>query len=836
LGGGRIKFYLPKLNKLELIQWLYDEASITGQLQSLDLTQSKEFSGFGMNFSALLSNSIPQLDLDIGYSGLAIYVEDTLLSSLDITSGIKINPSTRNIDLGLDVRLAKAEVGPKVAKLLNTIRGSDSSSARFGGFTFGESPNSKLITFSKIMIQFTAAELKSALEKVQLGPLPFDQIKSTIQSMDLSVTGKELGLRSIIQLENTSRFGIQTGTLSLNVLVKGKPIRIQVGEIRAPRGSSQMEWIIKFGLEAADESTAVELNTLFEQTQKGEHIDQTLSVIDLRLETTDTPAASIDQFRSVEVEISTDWLLRQLQHTGVVDFSGLGFGNNMITNLGIRLTGASVQARPNRVLQSGVTFFYNNSLPISLSVPFFGVNLVMKDEFLARLEISGIRLARAGGEMQIEASLLTSHSEQASRLVSELVAAPLQVSRLNVADIRLGTRSDPINVFSKLSFDISKWLPKEFSFESLKLGSGFDFEVTNSNFGISPKSQAQALLVGSINSDITLSIDIPFFSGLTLIEEFQFATLKSRVSVSKEFEINSSIFVSESVGLQKATKKLVEEFLMNSTVSSEFGFRDLVLGESEQDAITLFSELSTSFLLPSAVQNFLKNMTAINPEHVIANIDLRTGSFKTTDDKRIEFELSGQFKKPISLSVTGLHYVQLVSGLDGIDILEMETSKLDITDTFTVGSNLRFPSGEQIRQKVGSFAESLQRNGAGNTEEEITVHGIRFGASKEDAFRFLELVKISVDSRKLITPGVVDALVRFVNVDQEIKLQNVNVDGYRIAPSLFVDVNVGFKAQLQVDVGNVYFETMIDDERFSLVYADSFMERRRSTLRNLRLS
>jgi hypothetical protein len=812
-GDSRVKFVLPKVSVKELIEWMYTSSSVTGQLRALDIIQAREFPGFLFNLNSSLSSTLPRVDLNIGHAGLGVFVGDTLLSVVDVANGIKLNPSSRNIDLEFALELARDNVGPTLEQLVNALTGSSVSSFQIGGFSFGESKSSQLITFSKIKVPLSTKDLRFWLEHLDLASFSPRISPISIHSTDIAVAGKQLGLRSKIKLENTSKIGIQFGELELSVLVQGKPLRIKVGDLRLPRGNIDMESSIDLGLESADESTAIELAKVYQQVQTGKFIDTNFALNGLQFQVPGVPLATIDQFKSLTIELPGSFVTRLLQNGLSVDFSSLGFDDNLFAKLGIRPKEVSIRTLPSRSLQLDMAMQYNNPLPISLSLPFFSTKLSFKNEYLLNIAVSGMNVTRVSGDLQIQAFISTAHSEEAIQYVSELVGSQTHIDGLQISEFRFGVDSNPIDLFSKLAFDVPKWFPKQISIKDLNFGSHLDYGIDRTSVQIGTNSRLQLSLTGNIDTDFKFSADIPHFSGLALIDGTEFSTLSSSLSMSKTFEINTSLVVQKSNDLQMAFKKVVEELWLTSKVSSEFGLRQLEFGRTKEDAITLFSKVPVSFTLPANLQSVLNNFTFISPESVMNDAKFQSLILKTLGGREIALEVIVQLKDSFALSITGLQYAQLVTGLDDIDVMKISTNKLDLGSNFAVSSTLTFPAGEQIRQKIGTFADSLQRNGPGNTEESIKFHGIRFGSSEEDSFRFLESVDFSFDSRKVITKGFVDALQRLFNANQELKLSKIGIDGYRLSPLLSVDLTLGHKSTIQVDLQNVQFETTIDDER-----------------------
>jgi hypothetical protein len=214
----------------------------------------------------------------------------------------------------------------------------------------------------------------------------------------------------------------------------------------------------------------------------------------------------------------------------------------------------------------------------------------------------------------------------------------------------------------------------------------------------------------------------------------------------------------------------------------------------------------------------LDNSLKFNIKDLIAKLKLSCLKAVTDTNKSLKIEAKGILPGN-SWQIKGLGFLQLNSGLDSIDVLNILSNDFELTSDFSLAANIGFPSSTKVQEKVASFSKNILDKGFGNTKEKVTLHSIQFGVNENDSFKLFSKVLISIPSSKIITQIVIDEILKAIlGSNNDTKISNLSIDGSKNQNSLDLSVGATLRSNMEIEIGHVQYDTMISDARYSIEF------------------
>ncbi len=520
-------------------------------------------------------------------------------------------------------------------------------------------------------------------------------------------------------------------------------------------------------------------------------------------------------FSKVSANISAETILKPIKEVFKSILSVDLLSLTTAANATIENIKIGAAAGRNIVLESLIIF--QSKIPVKISgIGFVGLSLGLDDTSIMSLEVpSEIDLSPGLNKLPIFIKALFPSSETIqekvgtfSRNIQDHLGSTSE--KLFVTGLTVGHDSgSSLQFLSKGLFKIaSSYLfnPKTFEFfTNLLLSSPISFsdlEVSSITLGFIEKT-INAGLTGSTNSSISIDIDLPFVSlgsSLDKTDAFDIAVSGLKVGGKGPLALQSAVGVKDSEELSDKIKNVFDAAIYGTEIPGSLGIKKLGFGISSSDYIDSFSKIVIDFGLKGVIGPLLSG--SFNTSTILDKVGIspRGVEISSLPGKSIKADLTAGLNNGLALNITGLGYIGINLGLDHIDILSVSGS----IDNIIQGQNdlklqtfVNFPSSDVIQNKVGSFADDLQKNGVGHTPQNITAGSLTFGSSKDNSFLFLSKAKLSFRSSSIITSDFIALITKALGLSSSIlndfALTKAHINGETDPQSLLVDLGLDLK-------------------------------------------
>ena len=479
---------LPPINKAAVLDSLNrpsmaNTGSNLFQLATgpVNLGQLTDRPGFGAsgNVKLTVAPGLPQININLGYLNIDTTVEDVKLASLGLPNGIKFSPSESDIKIdGAMVLNRDPALQSKIQKIADALlkQGTPPSSFGVTGIAFGQSAASHVVTFSKIVLDIdTASILKivdSALKKGSSAPISIPAGILKIVGADINQqSSSALVIGADATLNNPTSIGLSLGSVSLAATLNGKAVSgITLSPITVVPGNSP----VKFGLtlnpqtgaNGLSEDVASAIKTVLKKDESAKMMAG-IGGLTLSPKGVTSGPAVIDQFQNVYFEMQTGTIVKLLNTMsktastssgpGPIDASALLPEGDLLAKFAPVPKFVQFKIPQASDISVGLDAEYTNPLPISASLPFASVSVILDGGNSIDVSIAGIRLDRTGGiaKPRIVVALQPSLTEKASKMLSQFLSGKLQ-STIAVGNVQFGgAAGDKNDLLSKIQLDVT---------------------------------------------------------------------------------------------------------------------------------------------------------------------------------------------------------------------------------------------------------------------------------------------------------------------------------------------------------------------------------------------
>lgn len=392
-------------------------------IRSVEIAQTIDRPGFSAKGTVDVAypEGLPSLSVDIGFFHLDATVESTKILALELPTGLKFFPQAQGTNINGEAILNRdSELPSKVEKFANAILndGTLPSFAGVTGLTMGSSPQTKLITFSKIVIDVNTASIVKIISSGATNTFDASSFISPgmikIKNADFAIktaTEASLTIGTVI-LNPIPNLKFSIGTISLDaILEKQKLVSLEISPISLTSGESAG----KLGLEMrlSDGSNGMDRNvatfaTAFLNEDANLALLAGISSLKISPPGISSGPAVIDQFSFVKVQVASGKLIGLLNKPtetpskgSPLDLSAIIPDGDILAQLNPVIKFVLLDAQPNGLLKIGGDAGYSNPLPISVKMPYLSINFVLAGRDAMNIEITGIELSRQAGFINI---------------------------------------------------------------------------------------------------------------------------------------------------------------------------------------------------------------------------------------------------------------------------------------------------------------------------------------------------------------------------------------------------------------------------------------------------
>ncbi|KAI8913616.1 hypothetical protein EDD86DRAFT_201051 [Gorgonomyces haynaldii] len=828
---------LPQIDKAMILKSLGPLTQLV-TIESMQVEQLQDRPGFGAKGS-ISHLPFPQILVDVGYLEVDATVESTILTSIDMNSGFRLNqqPQTQ-IDALLTLG-TEIEVQDKVAKVAHAFLYQETEPSYCGitAFTFGPSAASKIITFSKIIIDFDTPTLLNLV-----GPLSFDGSFS-LQGADLDIqSGTVVSLNAQGSLVNPlQNIAIQLGTVLVDATLDDRTLAsVSVNPFNIKTGNMNLNMNVH--LSSGSNAMDQKVSQLVNQIQQGQFSRSQLEATNLVLQS----QSKIDQFRKIRIPLSK---------TAFVDLNPILPSQDILNQLDPSLGFLQLAISQDNNIKTGADVKYKNPVPVSAKIPFAHTTVSVDDLDILQVDLTGLSLQRLEGMMQPR--LLVSFSQDSEQAVARLFDGFLNGTldqTLRIKNIVFGSLEDKNDLLRLVDLDVTKiarplWINGPILKESIdrtieniltgKLGSqdakifsvGLPFgvlDVNTANATFLPGSVIGAQVGVFLGLSIPVEIDIPFLTLDTQIDALGFVKLQldrfSAHGTKIPMNLNMHLIFNDVPELQDSIQEITTRFVKRQDLKSVFRAGGIRLGSSDKNVIDALSgtfygisidrimhslDGSPGFdihLVKQLIQTFGFQVNSLDVEPLVGHA-LRT-------------QLQVGFSKLLPVQVSNLGFIGFGTAIDTIKILDITLQGLKLDTRMDFAPLLVFPSAVEIQDKVSSFILNLQSN-FGKTTEYLALAGVKFGYSQDDYIRVFSKAYLPVLSSKLINQETLEYLKPISSVD----LQLNDVDA-QFHPSAVIDAQVGANLsmpfKIKLNMPHVHLDSFLNSIRFCRVDVSGF--------------
>jgi hypothetical protein len=479
-----------------------------------------------------------------------------------------------------------------------------------------------------------------------------------------------------------------------------------------------------------------------------------------------------------------------------------------------QLKSVDVTTLPNRVLSLKIGAQLNVPFAVRANIGYFGVKgITLDDKQFTSIDITGIQTEGAGINfvtlgIQLAISDEDSIPKSIKSIYDSLINGNFIPTKGGINEVTLGiSADDSIRTFEKISLstEIGNLITGQLNLNGIidsiltNVGNSNNLitagqgsisinipnlaQIVIEQLGINflPGKMIEAKIVSTITLSFTLTMNIGFASvGIFLDDLSAFEIRIASASQGQVVSIASSIKINDSDELADKLGGLAKNFFDNTPLTGNLAIREPYIGASNKDVIRAFSLISLELSLEKLVTPLIKNLPkSIDPITLIDQIGFKLNALgiETASQHKMLANVQASFNNNFPVTIN-IGFVELSMGLDLVNFVDASLSNLSIgsgaNNGLSISSSLEFqPSNDQVQDKIASFANSLQQNGLGKTNELFSVSGIKIGPSPDDFIKSFEKIVVGIPSSLILNQIVVEKLLGMAGLS----LNDLTVEG-----------------------------------------------------------
>ena len=377
-------------------------------------------------------------------------------------------------------------------------------------------------------------------------------------------------------------------------------------------------------------------------------------------------------------------------------------------------------------------------------------------------------------------------SENIGSIVNSIVNSQPLSSKIDISKIFFGTQlADLNNLFSEISFDITnsvsnliqplgkmvqdnsahitlhgleKRSPAPWAFSLIDTVS---VKIDKADLVFSGDRSLKTIVEVSLGLPFPVDVNIPYIAlnaylQKSLVITPSFGLYMSGLNPVLNLEVVSEMHDSDD--LANEIVQVVDVIFNGETSTQRFYVENISLGSSPNDTISSFSKVEigvpADVILKPAHDEMLSLFNRPLAE-LLRSIDFKLNRLELMAIPNRSLILASPlvFKSGLIISLSGLQYIGVSLGLDGIPFTSVEIPSFSLkhgVNSFNLSLNAHFLSSDSIQYKVAEFFDHLQKH-LGETDEILTVNGLVFGVNPSNPIKFLSRALIKLASSKIFT-------------------------------------------------------------------------------------
>ncbi|KAJ3353860.1 WD repeat-containing protein 5 [Kappamyces sp. JEL0680] len=579
-----------------------------------------------------------------------------------------------------------------------------------------------------------------------------------------SATDVSVALASTIK--NPYPFSLALGSVSFNALLDSQiVVGVSVSPISVQTGTSSSSVQIELKTAVDDGTLSAKIAELVEVMKSGSPSKIVAGISGLVLTPSSrNPAATINQLQTVAISIPASRFAPAKSvstQPGVLDVSSLLPPSNLdLSSLLQSVQYVQMKASAGAKLVAGADFTYGNPVPVTISVPFFGVQVSLGSKVLGTIQINDIQLVSSAGTMkprlvfgfQNQAGLPDAFAQALDNLKHDRPSEGFFVSGMV-----FGAATENANrLFSRIPLDVTDTVKSAWSAKASKASKSSSALSLNSvsvktvDVSFLPaKRIAVASSIGLLSS-ANLDVNLGFLAAAASLNGVAVGTAQLSVNSSQTMAgVGSELQLNDSDALSDQVALLYTALAANRSMVASIGLSGIAIGLSLSDKIDLFSKLS----FPYEINDVTALVTSSGLSQTNDSLyQLGEISVSSQPGRILQAAVGVRINNSFPVSISGLGFLSTEAAIDDTSVVTVSSGGIAInrgTNQLQVTASALFPSSDAIRKKVAAFAGDLYYN-LGNTTEQINLKGIRIGYHADDHFQLFRKIVYGMQSKDLI--------------------------------------------------------------------------------------
>lgn len=547
--------------------------------------------------------------------------------------------------------------------------------------------------------------------------------------------------------------------------------------------------------------------------------------------------AVLDQFKNVKITLplsgSTAPNSVAVKGPPLVDTSAL-IPANPLSSLAMSPSQINIDTLPRSILSLAAQLDYDNSLPLSVTIPFIQTSVSVNDVELVQPTLRGIALHNGKHSMRPNLALYFQQTDatvqdHVANLVSRLQSGTPPDSKVSVNGVLFGGNgeNDRNDLFGFVTLDVSKMLDGlKLPSQSLTLpssssdGSGLAPTIHGVSFSVLPQKTLALTASAQISLSLPLTANINTLqAGLKLDSDPYLVTSLTGLSLkngTSDMKLGVNLQFIEMDQTPAKVALLADAAMKGKDVKTRVDLYGVSLGFSSEDQIRTFSRISFGLPMTTLFKQLSKPAASnsTSTSMAVPKLDVNPTKLDVTFEpgQIVSASAGAQMKLPFPVDVS-VPFVALGVALDKTPALRPSVTGFTVSrsqennanETLSVTAHLAIQDSDALTNKIGEITDAVIKGQ--KTDKSLSIDGFTIGASVEDAIQSFKLVSVDlgIDSllassqqKSELTGGAVASSISASFIDA-VKLGSVDVSTHQ-GQSVLVNVNAAFNNHLQVSL------------------------------------
>ncbi|KAJ3398528.1 hypothetical protein HDU80_008816, partial [Chytriomyces hyalinus] len=491
-------------------------SSLPIAIKEMKISQMNDGQGFiaNGNLSVALPSSVPPVSVNLGYASLNMLANGVKFATASLPEGFIISNTSVAAIVPLKGQLALPsdnlrQTDPALQLLIDAFRSDSNASASFGlnGISFGPSSGTRIITLSKVQLEFSTKSLKPL---ISLASTSTDAlVRRALRRRSKTTTAAYVTANSAvfqvqnsskisgsaeITLDNLSKYAVSIGSTSLAISMNGAQFAaVSIRPLQINQGLNDLPVAIDVSLETGRASNDMVngmekafgkvLSNLIGESGPAENSGSVMLGVNGLVLDTGNPATDITLFKNLNFRTSAANLIpvlgtstlsatlpsrhkmtRDVTIQSVFDFSAI-LPNmtdpfDSLNKFEFRVLSAEIEAAQGNVLRAKAAVSYKSDFPVQFALPFVALSFDL-DGIADAFEVLASSIILAPGQQVINPELEIKFSQDPklqtslANLFDKVTSGRNVSSKIMLSSIRFGgSRNDENLLLSKIQLDM----------------------------------------------------------------------------------------------------------------------------------------------------------------------------------------------------------------------------------------------------------------------------------------------------------------------------------------------------------------------------------------------